>query len=350
MERTEFVPSLHAFRAFAIINIVAIHAFYFARTVEEASKPNLTPYDWGQSILFHDSTLYFAFISAILFSLVLAERGYVRFFRSKMVNVFSPYLFFTCVMTIFHFSPKGVFTVFDQTVFDLATTIGKNLLTGGAIFTFWYIPVLLVLYLATPVLFTLMAVNKAKYLVVLIILAPLVCSRAWPDFTWTNFVYFLGAYMLGLVVGAHFRASVDMVQKCLWPFILVALLSSAALVGLFYLDEPSWGIVNFSESAWYVQKIALAGLVILFFERTISTVPRWLDVLGRYGFSIYFLHGFLLFVMYHIMSRLISPPTSVFVILSLAILNTVLVIALSVVITYLFKLILGKYSRNVVGA
>lgn len=349
-----FMPSLHAFRGFAIINIVAVHAiefiFYFAGTAESISKPDLKPFEWGDSILFHDSTLYFAFISGILFSLILVERGYARFFRSKLINVVLPYLFFTCIMTWRHRAGDGTLTIFDGSLAEFIVLVGKNLLTGGAVFSFWYIPVLLVLYLATPIFSKLLAIQKAKWVVILIILSPLVCSRAWPEVTWTNFVYFLGAYMLGMVVGENYKKTIEIIERYLLLVALIAIVSTAVLVGLFYFERPKWGIVAFAESAWYVQKIAIAGLVILLFERVMNSVPKWLDVLGNYAFSIYFLHAYLLFEMYGVMAKIIDPPTSLPIILGLAILNVVLVTVISVVITYILKLLLGKYSRSIVGA
>lgn len=349
-----FIPSLHAFRGFAIINIVAIHAieflFHFAGTSEATPKPDLTPFAWGESILFHDATLYFTFISAILFSLILAERGYAQFFKSKLRNVALPYLFFTLIVSWRNWGLDGALTIFDGNLLDFGALVGKNLITGGAIFSYWYIPVLLVLYLATPIFAKLLSIEKAKWLVVLVILAPLVCSRAWPDITWTNFAYFLGAYMLGMVVGGNYRKTIELIERFLTSVILIAVTSTAVLVGLFYLDSPKWGNINLSESVWYVQKIAIAGLVILLFERTMKHVPKWLDILGNYAFSIYFLHAYLLFEMSSLMAKTMTAPTSLPVILMLAILNVILAIAISVAITYACKLLLGKYSRSVVGA
>ncbi|PCK00768.1 MAG: hypothetical protein COA42_23710 [Alteromonadaceae bacterium] len=348
----QFIPSLHAFRGFAIINIVAIHAieffFYFAGTSEITEKPDLTPFSWAESILFHDSTLYFTFISAILFSMILAERGYSSFFRSKLTNVVLPYLIFTSLITWRSWGLTPA--IFDGSVLEFLAQVGKNLITGGAIFSYWYIPVLLVLYLATPIFAKLLSMEKAKWLAVPIILAPLVCSRAWPDITWTNFAYFLGAYMLGMVVGSNYRQTIELIERYLYLFILTAVASTAVLAGLFYLDKPKWGMIAFDESAWYVQKIAIAGLVILLFERTMTCVPKWLDILGNYAFTIYFLHTYLLFEMYSITVKIIAPPTSLPIILALAILNVVLVITFSVVITYVCKLLLGKYSRRIVGS
>ncbi|WP_188150830.1 acyltransferase family protein [Teredinibacter waterburyi] len=349
-----FIPSLHAFRGFAIINIVAIHAiefiFYFAGTAKSTEKPDLTPFAWTESILLHDSTLYFTFISAILFSLILSERGYIHFFKSKLLNVALPYLFFTCIMTWRNWSIDGTLTFFEGGPLQFFIQVCENLVTGGTVFSFWYIPVLFVLYLATPIFAKLLSNPNGKWLVVLIILAPLVCSRAWPDITWTNFAYFLGAYMLGMLVGANYRKTIHLMERYLFLVILIAVASTAALFGLFYLESPKWGIIAFDESAWYVQKIAFSGLVIVLFERIMSRVPKWLDLLGNYAFSIYFLHAYLLFELYALMERFLTPPTSLPFILALAILNVIVVIAISMAITYISKLLLGKYSRNVVGA
>ena len=37
-----------------------------------------------------------------------------------------------------------------------------------------------------------------------------------------------------------------------------------------------------AQTAWYLQKFAIAALVLLWFERVIEVVPRWLDVLANY--------------------------------------------------------------------
>ena len=57
----QFVPSLHAFRAFAIINIVAIHAFefifYMAGTVENGPKEALGYLAWADGF-YYTTPLY----------------------------------------------------------------------------------------------------------------------------------------------------------------------------------------------------------------------------------------------------------------------------------------------------
>ena len=119
---------------------------------------------------------------------------------------------------------------------------------------------------------------------------------------------------------------------------------------MFYFDKPGFWLVNFSESVWYIQKIVIAGLVIMLFEQVMKTIPKWLDVLANYTFSIYFLHVYVMFEMYIVMNKLIESPTSVSIILLLALFNVVAVITICVILTYVLKLLFRKYSRFIIGA
>ena len=351
----EFNQPIHAFRGFALLNIVVIHAFgfvfYLAESMDNPAESVLKVLNWMNSILFHDATLYFAFISGILFSMILQERGYVRFFKSKFNYVVLPYLFFTALFTWRAWPlDGGAAVIFDGTMLEFLQASGKNLLTGGAVFTLWYIPVLLVLYIATPVFAKLLETKGAKWLNVVIMLSPLIISRVWPAISWTNFAYFLGAYLLGMYTGANYRLVIETVRRHVVLFIAIAIGATAILVALFISDDPGWGVIRFSESAWYVQKIAISGLVLLWFERSITTVPKWLDVLGNYAFAIYFLHGYLLFEMYSVMERTGLVLENGALILFWAIVTYVGVIAASILIAFAAKTAFGGRSRYFMGA
>lgn len=352
--KREFNQPIHAFRGFAILNIVVIHAFGFvfflAESVDNPATSALLILNWVNSILFHDATLYFAFISGILFSMVLQERGYARFFKSKIAYVFMPYLFFTVIFSWRRWAFDGALVVFDGTPLEFLQLVLRNLLTGDAIFTLWYIPVLIVLYLVTPLLARLLQMERSGWLNVAIMLSPLVFSRVWPEISWTNYVYFIGAYMLGMYVGGNYRETIEFVQRHVVVFAIAAIGTTAILFALFALEAPSWGIIRSTETAWYLQKIAISGLVLLWFDRSISTVPGWLDVLGNYAFAIYFLHGYLLFEFYLVLERAGLALGSATTIMFWAVATYVTVIVVSVLITFIARRILGKHSRYFLGA
>ena len=100
-KRKRFIRPLHAFRGFAILNIVAVHAWSGQLSCIRDAEPSIgvSLLDAVNETLFHDSTLYFALISGLLFSLVLQPRGWTAFFKSKLHHVIAPYIVMTMAFT-----------------------------------------------------------------------------------------------------------------------------------------------------------------------------------------------------------------------------------------------------------
>lgn len=96
-----FLGYLHTFRGFAIINIVFIHCVVAAFLAVDQMDVHPIPI-WNE-LLFHDSTLYFSFISGLLFTAILQKRGYNKFYLSKARNVILPYAFLTLLITVLKF-------------------------------------------------------------------------------------------------------------------------------------------------------------------------------------------------------------------------------------------------------
>ena len=352
----EFNYPIHAFRGFAILNIVAIHAFAMVLIHAEAtdSKAGLALGVIGalNGVLLHDATLYFTYISGILFSMILAKRGFKRFFRSKFLYVFLPYLFFTTINSLRSISgpPEWQATLFDGTVLEFLQVISFNLVMGSAIRIFWYIPVLLVLYMLTPLIARLVSAPGWIWLKALIIAAPLVASRVWPEVSWTNYVYFLGAYMIGIIVGNNYQATIRLIRANMSLLVVVALLTSLAIAATGFFQLPAYGIINLAESAWYIQKIAIAGLVLLWFDNTMTAVPKWLDLLGNYAFAVFFIHMTLVLELVQwLAANDVRIDTTASLVMWLGISFT-LALGGSVLITYVGKLLLGRYSRYFLGA
>ena len=352
----KFNYPIHAFRGFAIINIVAIHAFsfilFYAGTTDSQAGWSLAVLGMLNGVLLHDATLYFTYISGILFSMVLAERGYKRFFRSKFLFVFLPYLFFTTLYSLRVTSgpPDWTSSLFDGNLIEFLQVVAGNLLTGNAILIFWYIPVLLVLYALTPLLARLIASPGKTWLKALIIGAPLIASRVWPDVSWTNYVYFLGAYLIGIMVGTHYEETISLVRQNSTLLIVVAIVTSIMIGVVGYLEIPTIGITNLAETAWYVQKIAIAGLVLLWFEHAMTRVPKWLDLLGNYAFAIFFIHmAFAIQLVGWMTANDIRLDTG-WAVLAYMVIAFGLALGGSVLVTFLGKLLLRRYSRFVLGA
>jgi peptidoglycan/LPS O-acetylase OafA/YrhL len=357
--KPNFLGYLHSFRGFAIINIVFIHAFAFAFFDFNKMRMDLkNPYLMVNELIFHNSTIYFAVISGLLFSIVLKSKGYKKFYISKFKNVLLPYLFLTLLFSIFIEQPDNPFvlrTDFSRYLNDCI----YNFITGKALFPFWYIPVLVFIYLLTPLVNYIMNIKKwGTFLIVLIIFSPLLFSRLeLADTTDQDYIsistilYFTGAYVAGMYFGINPEKHFNWVKKNMLVFIIVVILSSGAILYFQIIDINKFGFWSLNSTLFYIQKMSLAAIVIVLFKNLSEKQPRWLVPLANNAFSIYFLHAFFLWQLYSLLMPITTwhqiAPFNLFI-SSLCFL--ILSIGLSLIVTWLLKKIAGKYSRMLIGS
>jgi surface polysaccharide O-acyltransferase-like enzyme len=185
-KKPTFVQHLHSFRGFAILNIVAIHSlavsvlFFQPEAPTSEIRRSLTIYYYA--ILFN-ATIYFALISGILFTLVLRVRGWKSFYFSKLVNILLPYALFTILFSYLDwtvtYSKGPQLAVFNGNFRQFAETVSANIISGGAALQFWYIPVLMILFVATPLLDLVM---RSKWLLLVslpLLIVPLFLGPLW---------------------------------------------------------------------------------------------------------------------------------------------------------------------------
>ena len=168
--------------------------------------------------------------------------------------------------------------------------------------------------------------------------------------SWTNYIYFLGAYLVGMIVGTYYRETIELVRNNVALLAVIGISTSLAVGAAGFFQIPSYGFTQIAESAWYLQKLAFAGLVLLWFDRTMTSVPKWLDVLANYAFALFFIHMFLLIELLVWMNKNELRMDSAAELLFYIGLSFVLVLGGSTLLIYLSKLLLGKNSRYVLGA
>jgi fucose 4-O-acetylase-like acetyltransferase len=108
MHKAGYLGYVHSFRGFAILNVVAVHALALAVIIPRnwAADPT-APLSVLSETLFHDSTVYFALISGLLFSSILRARGYRNFYQSKARYVLIPYIVCTIVFSLMRWDETG---------------------------------------------------------------------------------------------------------------------------------------------------------------------------------------------------------------------------------------------------
>jgi surface polysaccharide O-acyltransferase-like enzyme len=349
-----FLGYLHSFRGFAIINIAAIHAIGFATFHLDTKHP----IPLLNELVFHNSTIYFALISGLLFTVVLKEKGYGKFYAGKFKYVVLPYLFFTVVFSVFVNRPDQWFDV-QPDMNSYLKDVVRNFIFGKASFVYWYIPVLFFLYLVTPVLDFIMNIKKwGVWAMAFIIAAPLVVRRVEltelieGDFlSIENMIYFMGAYAGGMFLASNLEAGIEWIRKYRFFFMAVALVSSVAILYATLQSIDRIGALSVLSTLYYIQKLAIGGLVLLLLKSIGEKQPTWLHPIAKSAFTIYFLHVFFIALLLGYIGPItLFQELTHFNGLLAGVVILVIAIALSMVVAWMFRKLFGKYSRMLVGS
>ncbi|NMP30844.1 acyltransferase [Thalassotalea sp. M1531] len=345
-----FIQHLHAFRGFAILNVVGAHAWSFMIFwTGGLNVDGLKWLFWLTETIFHGSTLYFAIISGLLFSRVLAGRDWSAFYQSKLINVLLPYIVTSFALTALYWQFYIQDPAFENTIISYFEVVAKNLVIGKADIHFWYIPVLMVMFLTTPLLTFIQ--NKSNVLTCLIILIPLVISRSpFPDFIKPQtFIYFIGAYMLGMAIGANYQKVEEQVAKYQQWLIVIALATSCALFLLYVGDYQHSGFYSIRQTLVYLQKVAICLVVLYWLSRFEHDLPKWLLTLGTYAFAIFFLHVVFIGIVITNVREWLDSSRTVELVALFGSVNFIAGIGGSIVLAAIVKRFLGKHSKKFVG-
>ncbi|NWG92430.1 MAG: acyltransferase [Parvularculaceae bacterium] len=343
---------LHAFRAFAIISIVAVHALSFGVNIAPAevmATPPLIAMNSAVQALFHGGTLYFALISGLLYPIALRAKGVRHFYSAKVGSVVAPYVFMTLLLEAFEWrAGRGLFLV-EQSIWSYLAHAAAALVTGSGSFQFWYLPILFGLYLATPLIDRLLKDRSRLPFLILLIVAPLVVTRTGSTVSAQSFVYFLGAYSLGMLIGADYAAAAAAIRKRRGALLLTFFAASAALGGLFAADIDMAGPVSLRESAYYAQKISL-GLFVLDLLRGRERQTRWLAPIATHSFPTYFMHVSVIAIAGRTFRAYFGQPDDVLEAFGLGLGLFAAGLGVSMLISMGMKRLLGKWARFLIGS
>ena len=348
-----FYKHLHAFRGLAILGVVCSHAVGIQVVINggpETSSQTLI-LNSIQEMFFHGSTLFFALISGLLFSLVLRDRGWHSFYKSKVLNVLIPYMLVSTILTIIVW--KGSvhsFVLVDANITEIIKSWVKNIIMGRAMYHLWYIPVLLFLFLLTPALSWLVFQCKQKFFLLAVILLPLISSRTWPDHSLFSLFYFIGAYTFGIWLGANYEKVMNWVAQYSRRLLVIVLITSLCIFLLKFYHIGYFSFFSPAETLWYIQKLILSCLLLFWFRKIEDHLPKILSVFAVHAFALFFLHAvfMLMFAGIQIENNLNAAnlPNMLFSALIVGTLSTLC----SLVISIGVKKFAGKHSRLLLGS
>ncbi len=343
---------LHAFRAFAIFNVVACHALseqvWLAGGPETSGASNVL--NAFTESLFHGSTLYFALISGVLFSLFLSNKGWSRFFTNKCKHVVAPYLLVSLLFSVLIWQQSSFWpSLYSGDNSDFVINFSQSLIYGSAMFHLWYLPVLFILFLFTPLLALLLESKKGTMVIFIIAILPLLFSRTWPALSISSIIYFLGAYAFGMLIGLHYRRALEIIEKYERLFKYVAVISSLLLMYLYYTGFNTTSI-SLIESLSYLQKMAISAFILNYFVTCGRQIPKPILILGTYAFTIYFFHFVILMMAQNLQLAYFGMPVSLIDMSVWGLVFMVFALVIPLILGIIIKTLLGKHSRYFIGA
>lgn len=349
--KTDYLAYLHGFRGFAILCIIAAHSWSML-SLENDSIVRIPNEIWVYATteaIFHGSTLFFALISGILFTRVLRNKPWTSFFKNKLINVIMPYLVASLIFTALSWpeilkeaAANGIHYFFPEVLF-------KNIVTGQAQIPFWYMPVLTVLFLLTPLLNWMLKFRNG-ILILALALMPLVMTRTtYPDLlSLKTMFFFLGAYGFGMYLGERQESMLAFTQRHLAMLWILFVISTTANFLLFFWEYAPTGFTSLHQSVVYVQKMLMALLLLYALYKYQARLPNMLNVLGTYAFSLYFLHFSFIWALSEVFVKQF-PDTGILGLFTAGLLIYVLSIALCLLLSIGLRKLLGKYSRMLIG-
>lgn len=341
---------LDYFRGLAILQIVVLHAgrAIFNRGFDEPLPDSHIAFA-TVDIFLHNATIYFTLISSIVYAYLFSKRDFVDFLKSRALNIALPYFLVTAGLTVLL---AGAGAIGDPA--RLAGAIFWNAVTGDAWNQLWYIPVVLVLYVLTPTLFALASAPRAKWVVIALVALPLFFSRTGTTVTTSTVLYFVGPYVLGLVIGLDLDRWMERLSRALVPLALIAAATTAALYPLYFSGFDFAGPVSVRESLFYLQKLALAGLTLVWLRGwTRRPAPRrdaFIGYAAATAFPIYFIHAPALRPIAQTLGRFLPDPPGLPVLAAAILIAAAASLLISWGVTIAAQKLLGTRSRMVIGA
>lgn len=342
-KKIAFLPNIHYFRAFAIVNIVFVHVWRLPKSLEHTTGAIII--DQIREVLFHDSTLYFLFISGFLFHHLSPRFELGKFYKNKALYVLLPYvmlsLFF--ISLSFNYATQPLNVLWKQMI----TAIFR----GKAFVQYWYIPFISLLFLFSPLLLKIPK-KHLGYLTFFACLFSLLGTRTGTGITIFQYLYFAPTYLLGFYLSSNYDNFFDWIKKGKYVLVVISLVSSGLLFYGYKNDYSAFfSVINPIETIFFIQKVALICLALIGLKKLTKTTYPFLDYLARYSFGLYFLHVAIRNLLQPVFENMLVVYTienTLFLIL-LSLLYAFIVLLITLLVCLLVKKIAGRFTPYLIG-
>lgn len=294
-----------------------------------------------------DATTWFVFISGYLFHYIEFRRfTYLDYLKKKTKFVLLPYLVLSipAILAGIYFSRDALLGL------SLGNYVLWSLLVGGSVAApMWFIPMIIIVFLLSPLFHALAKTAWMYPATVLGLLVSLLTFRPVHNLNpFLAFVHFGGFYLLGMLTSMN-SIRTDAVKQTRAVYLLIGLGAALFVSCALLFDFEQEGPLGFQDGLGQLNLIQLAkfGLLIavfFLFERFVNFRQRILAYLAEISFGLFFIHGFFILASARIQHYL--PWANAWLAF---VFEFVFVIGGSVLTVSVTKSVLKKRSRYVIG-
>ncbi|ART80401.1 acyltransferase family protein [Oceanisphaera avium] len=270
-----FLSSINWFRGIAIIFVVMGHVHL---TTFAGMEYN---YDFMSN-----GTFFFVLIAGFLFHYLKEKFQYTDYIRKKFKFVVLPYLFVLIpgvLLAIYYYVNGLTWFKADEIpeVQNLVYYVFYLITHGGTVIgPLWFIPMICIFFVVSPVIKMIMESRYFGLITTVFFLFTLTSDR--PELPELSFIYWLGVYLLGGYLSANYSVIQTHSKKIL-------VVSTLALIVWSFIETS---LVSHSDILKLIKTFVFMSLFCIIEDKNIEL--KVFDVLAKYSFGIFFLHGYIL--------------------------------------------------------
>lgn len=277
--KATFEHDVHLFRGVAMILIVLLHSVPSFNWSEQPLTEAVL------NALLNQSSMFFFFISGYLFYHLSPKFEYSTYLRRKAATILVPYLVVSVpalLVSLFIIPQVGMWDWFYELPVWQQTIL--FLLTGKHLAPLWFVPTIILFYIAAPLFVRWGASRNSYWLLPPLLLLAALIGPDGPTGPLQKAAYLLPAYASGIFI-SRYRAEVAAATRRYLHFIAMALCILVLLL-IAEVEGPLDLLILF--------KLISCPVILLALKKFGTHAPSWASVVASLSFGIYFVHGYVI--------------------------------------------------------
>lgn len=339
MAHNMYLNYINNFRGIAIVLIVAGHSLQKLRTA----------FTWDDapllyavlSVTMSNATVLFVFIAGFLFQYLSHKYRFGKYLVNKTTNIILPYVVVSIPIIVLQTSGLVQDAPFPDS--SLSIRVVLSYLTGAHFLPFWFIPMMAIMYLVSPLLVRLDRDQRIYFLLPVFVVISSIVPRQDSANIPASFAHFFSVYLFGMFCSRYREAVLHWTKRLVLPLLALMLVLLALDVWM-VMDRPR--LVGYISYLNLWEKLLWCPLLLLFLYERDQQLGKRFDFLAATSFAVYFLHYY--FITF--LGRFVPPdPGPPIVKLGIFFAFTGVIMIISILCVLLVKRIVGSRSRLLIG-